>query len=180
MRRLLFLSTISVLTGCGDDTCGPGGAPDSGLLASANGIVMTYGNLRSGANNDCPDPQAPDGVISITIEGEQTDGSGNLTFCIPRIDLLNHSSAPLGTSGSSGTDVRIIDFGGTANNCTFTLNSGSPPTGTAEANGVCTNGTSAAGFAFTLDGNVTLNRNCGGTMDTVTVTLRGKVAVKPM
>jgi hypothetical protein len=167
MRRLLFLSTISVLAGCGDDTCGPGGAPDSGLLASANGIVMTYGNLRSGANNDCPDPQAPDGVISITIEGEQTDGSGNLTFCIPRIDLLNHS-------------VRIIDFGGTANNCTFTLNSGSPPTGTAEANGVCTNGTSAAGFAFTLDGNVTLNRNCGGTMDTVTVTLRGKVAVKPM
>jgi hypothetical protein len=180
MRRLLFLSAISVVAGCGDDDCGPAGAPDSGLLASANGIVMTYGSLRSGANNDCPDPMAPDGVISITVEGQQSDGTGNITLCIPRIDLLDHGTAPLGTSNSTGDSVRIIDLGGTANSCTFTLNSGSPPTGQVEAAGVCTNGTSPAGFALTFDGAVTLDRNCAGTMDQVTVTLRGKVAVKPM
>jgi hypothetical protein len=182
MRRLLFLSAISVpAVGCGGgDSCGPAGAPDTGLLASAAGITMTYGSLRSGANNDCPDPMAPSGVISLTIEGMQTDGTGNITVCIPRIDLLDGGSAPLGTSNSTGNDVRIIDLGGTSNNCTFTLSTGSPPTGQAEAAGVCANGTSSAGFALTFDGAVTLNRNCAGTMDNATVTLRGKVAVKPM
>ena len=181
MRRLLFLSITSAVAsgGCGDD-CGPQGAPDTGLLASANGVVITYGHLRSGANNDCPDPAAPMGVISLTLEGEQTDGTGNLTLCIPRIDVLNNGTAPLGTSTSMPPTVRIVDLGGTSNNCTFTFNSGAPPTGSAEARGVCANGTSHAGFMLQLDGAASLNRNCSGAMDQVEVTLRGKVAVTPM
>jgi hypothetical protein len=177
MRRLLFLSTISgAATGCGDD-CGPKGAPDDGLLASANGVVITYGHLRSSANNDCPG-QPPSDVISLTITGVQTDGTGMLTLCIPRIDLLDGTSGVLGTNQSTA-DIRIVDAGGTSNSCTLTFNSSLPPTGTGIAAGVCKAGTSSAGFSLELDGAMSLNRTCPTGVDQVSVTLRGKVAVTP-
>jgi hypothetical protein len=174
MRRLLFLSSISglVSSGCSDD-CGPGGAPASGLLASSADVTLTYGNLSSGANNDCPDPMAPTGVVSLTVDGTQTDAAAILTLCIPRPDLLAEMDLPLGTGG-----VRIIDFNGDKDGCTFAFESTRPVTGTVHTRGMCDNGKNEAGYALGIQGNISLRRTCATMTDTIAVELDGLVAVK--
>jgi hypothetical protein len=168
-------------TGCSDDACGPDGAPSSGLLASGDmvspAVSLDYGNLSGLLGNDCPDPAAPEGVISLSIEGRQTDDpAGLVTLCIPRPDLLMDGDRTLGTT-LSNADVRIIDLRGTASGCTFVLDTTQPPTGAARATGVCDNGDSPAGFALSVDGAVSMRRTCGAATDIIGVTLRGRVAV---
>jgi hypothetical protein len=168
------------LPGCSDD-CGPGGAPASGLLVSGDTSTSTfaieYGNLSSLLGNDCPDPAAPEGVISVSIEGRQTgDAASGVTLCIPRPDLLMQGDRTLGTAISTA-DVRIIDLGGSADGCTFRLDISQAPTGAAQATGVCDNGDSPEGFALSFDGAVGMRRTCGATTDTVAATLRGRIAI---
>jgi hypothetical protein len=177
MQRLLFLSTISLalaaLAACGDDSCGPGDAPDFGILASSADVTLTFGNLSSGQNNDCPDPAAPAGVISVTIQGSQQDGPGLLTLCIGRPDLLESGTLPLGTAG-----VRIIDLrGDDPNGCMYTFDSSRPTTGNVLAKGLCDNGANAAGYSLTVNGNVSLKRTCVTTIDTIAVSFQGTAAV---
>jgi hypothetical protein len=169
------LAAAPLAAGCGDD-CGPGGAPASGIVASSDMVTLTYGDLSGLLGNDCPDPAAPEGVISLSVEGHQSGGTGRLTFCIPRPDLLLEGDRALGTA-TSNADVRIIDVSGMANNCTFTFDSSRLPTGAAQATGVCANGDSPDGFALSIDAAISLRRTCGTVIDTVAVTLRGRVAV---
>jgi hypothetical protein len=175
----LFLSSTSLflVAGCPSDgeSCGPEGAPATISASNGSDITLTYTGLSSLSGNDCPDPAAPNGVISLSIEGTQAGGTGRLTFCIPRPDLLADGRT-LGTTGNMG-QIRVVDFSGMANSCTFTLESTMPPTGTATGTGVCKNGTDPAGFALELNGTVNLKRTCGTTIDTVAVTLAGKVTV---
>ena len=163
--------------GGGGDSCGPGGAPASGLVASGGGLALTYGQLRGSPNRDCPSAGAPSSVISLTIAGMQTDAgsSGLITLCIGRPDLLADQSLALGAEPT--TDVHVVDLNGTAGGCTLTVDRSHPPAGTASATGLCGNGSDAAGFALTLDATLALTRTCGSTVDTVPVTLRGRVAV---
>lgn len=174
----LVAGLVGVLAAaCSDDSqCGPMGAPSTGLIAGSSTATLTFGNMTSLLGNDCPDPAAPAGVVSVSIEGTQTDGTGLVTLCIPRPDLLASEPRSLGTTMSMA-DVRIIDLNGTADNCTLTLDVTRPPTGTAIGLGVCGNGDDPAGFALDVDGAVSLKRTCGATVDTVAVTLTGRVAV---
>lgn len=170
-----------VLTGgCGDDggdTCGPGAASSSDLVASNADLTLTYESLTSLVGNDCPAADAPAGVISVSIEGHQLgDDTQRFTICIPRPDLLNTGGRTLGTSQSMA-DVRIFDVSGIAGGCTYALDSTVPPTGTVSGMGVCENGDSTAGFALEFDGTVSLARTCGATIDTVSVSLAGTIAV---
>jgi hypothetical protein len=180
MSRLPFLLTISAVlaTGCHtEDTCGIGDASDS-IPLTGSGLTITYDTFQGGANNDCPDPNAPEGVVSITIEAKQADGTSAdfLTFCIPRIDELSQG----GTIGTATTgDVRVIDVDGTSGGCTVNLDAATPPTGSASASGVCANGTDASGFALTLDGMVSVEKNCAGAIEVTTMTIAGTVAVLP-
>lgn len=176
-RCLSSISLLALLAGCPGDgeSCGPDGAPAEGITATAANVALTYGELSSLSGNDCPAPDAPSGVISLSIEGRQVGGTGLLTLCIPRPDLLDEGRA-LGTTQNMG-ELRIIDFSGAANGCTFTHDSSMPPSGTGTATGICKNGTDKAGFALELTGTVNLRRTCGATIDTVAVTLAGKVAV---
>jgi hypothetical protein len=164
-------------TGCGDDACGAAGAPRSGLVASSDMVTLEYGDLSGLLGNDCPDPAAPEGVISLSIEGRQAnDPLGLITLCVPRPDLLMDGDRTLGTT-LSNADVRIIDLRGNANGCAFVLDTTRLPTGAAQATGVCENGDSPDGFALAVDGAISLRRTCGAITDTVAVTLRGRVAV---
>jgi hypothetical protein len=173
MWRLLCLSIISSSLGCSDN-CGPHGAPVDGLIASSDQVTLTYGHLVAGANNDCPDPMAPSGVISLTIMGAQTDGTGLVTMCIPRPDsLTDHSLA-------FGTEVKLIDLSGSDAMCTYTIDSTRPEAGTVQSNHMCGNGTNKAGFELIMNGALSLSRTCGGVKDTNAVTLRGSVAVAAM
>jgi hypothetical protein len=180
MQRLLFLSSTSLLLlasapGCGDDDCGPGGAPSKGLTVANADVQFVYEGLMSGTNNDCPDPQAPEGVISLTISGTRVDGAGIVTLCVPRPDKLA-DGLPLGMSG-----VRVIDLNAEVNaDCKYTLNAGRPPTGTASASGLCDAGANSAGFALTVDGALWLDLVCGNppsVMNTIMAQFTGTVAV---
>ena len=177
-RFLSSTSLVLLLGGCPSDgdSCGPDDAPTVGLTASnGSDVMLTYGNLSSLSGNDCPDPMAPAGVISLSIEGRQEGGTGLLTFCIPRPDLLKDGRT-LGNTASSG-QLRVVDFSAAANGCTFEDISAMPPTGKGTGFGVCKNGTDAAGFALELAGTIVVTRTCGANVDTVSLTLAGKVAV---
>lgn len=180
MSRSRFLWSISAalgaLGGCSDDSCGTHGAPPE-IAIAGDAVAITYTELTSLAGNDCTLPGMPDGVISISIEGTQVGGDGRITLCIPRPDQLNAGMKSIGTAISMA-DVRIIDLHGSYQSCTFALDSATLPTGTAGSEGVCANGTDAAGFALDLDAGVMMKRTCGATIDTVPAVLRGKVAIK--
>ena len=176
MWRLLFLSSTSaaLVAGCSDN-CGPHGAPDFGLIASSDQININFGQLKAGANNDCPAADAPPGVISLTIAGIQKDDPTHLiTLCVSRPDTLGDHSQTL------GTEVKLIDLTGADAMCTYTVDTTRPTAGTVQGNGICDNGTNKAGFELIVNGALSIARDCGGIKDTQAVTLRGTVAVMPM
>lgn len=180
MWRSPYLSSTSLvlllLAGCnGDDDCGTMGAAADGLTASSVDVTLTFGQMISRAGSDCPDPATPD-IIAVTVEGRQTDGTGFITLCIPRPDLLEMGNRTLGHTTSTA-DIRIIDLDGAANNCTYKIDKTRVPTGMGAGMGVCDNGTNSAGFALVLDGAVSLTRTCGATVDTIGVKLSGTFAV---
>lgn len=180
MWRSRFLSITSAAlaaiaasaSGCSGPDCGPGKAAADGLVASGSGVTLTYGALMGSPNNDCPDPAAPKGVISLTITGTQTDGTGLVTICVPRSDRLG-GTQPLGTGSS---DVQLVDLNGSSAGCTFALGAGTL-TGTIAGKGVCNNGASKDGWAMTANATVPVMRTCGTTVDTISLTLAGTVAV---
>lgn len=179
-----FLCCTSVLTagaaaglaGCGGgDSCGPGNAPEAGLVVAGTGVSITYGALSGSPNRDCPDAAAPTGVISLSIAGTQSGATGFLTLCIGRPDLLAKQALSFGAEPAA--QVHLVDLSGTAGACTLTLDRSTPPSGTATTTGMCGNGADPAGFALQLDAAVTLTRTCGATVDSVAATLKGTVAV---
>lgn len=181
--RLATFASIAavVVPGCGGggaDSCGPGGAPAAGLLATGGGATLSYGGLRAGLNGDCPATGAPAGVTSLTIAG--TGSEGFITLCVSRPDLLasEPQAVALDVPGSNAA-ARLVDLVGAASSCTFKIDPAQPATGTVSSTGLCGNGADAAGFALVVDATLALTRTCGTTIDSVPVTLRGRVAVLP-
>jgi hypothetical protein len=172
MLRSLFLSSTSLLVACGDDVCGPGDAPAFGLVAGNDDVALVFGNITSGLNNDCPDPMAPAGIVSMTLQGMQQGGPGLLTLCIGRPDLIAKQELTFGTA------VRIIDLNGEVEGCTYSIDSLRPVLGSASASGLCDNGADAAGYALTVDGALSLRRMCPTTSDTIAVSFDGTAAIE--
>ena len=181
MWRSRFLSITSAALaaiaasgagGCSGPDCGPGKAAADGLVASGSGVTLTYGGLMGSPNNDCPDPAAPKGVISLTITGMQTDGTGLVTICVPRPDRLGGAQA-LGIGGSA---VQLVDLNGSSAGCTFALGAGTM-SGTISGRGVCDDGASKDGWAMTANATLPVMRTCGTNVDTISLTLAGTVAV---
>src|SRR5689334_3586178 len=80
---------IALVAGCpADDACGPGDAPGDGLTVTGGGVSLRYHQMTASPNNDCPDPQAPEGVVSLTLTALQTTGGDALVLCVPRPDML--------------------------------------------------------------------------------------------
>jgi hypothetical protein len=173
----LLITSAALLTACSDNQCGPMGASDTGLVASSDQVLITYGHLSALPGNDCPDPTMPT-VISQTLTGTQIEAgtTGGITICIPRPDQLPLGMRSLGL-GASMAQVRIVDVTGMSMNCSVSLDSTRIPTGKASGKGVCGDGNDPAGFQLTIDGALSLRRDCAGVIDTVAVTLRGTVAV---
>ncbi|HEX2690800.1 MAG TPA: hypothetical protein VHN14_29490 [Kofleriaceae bacterium] len=172
----MFVAVLTAVAGCSDDSCGPGGAPDTGLVASGDAVTLTYGHLAAGLNNDCPASDAPPGVVSLTIHGTQSDGTGLVTLCVARPDLLAMQAQALDLD-VAGAEVRIVDITGTTNTCSFAIDRSQPVTGRATSSGMCGNGSDTAGFALVLDGSLSITRTCGMTVDSLPIALHGRVAV---
>ncbi len=176
---LPFLLIISLAACPAEEECGTLGAPDDGVVASGLGVDLTFGSMVSGLNNDCPIDGTPEGVISMTIAGSQVGNpTGLFTLCVPRPDQLG-GGEDLGIDDPASEDpaVRVVDIVGTDVGCSYEL-ADAPPTGTAHSEGLC-DPSGAGGFALVLDGEVTLTRTCDATIDTVVVSLSGRVAVQP-
>ena len=179
------------LAGCpGDDAppveCGVSGAPDEGITAAADGDQARFGDWVAGANNDCPGPGAPAGVVSLTVFGAQVEpaGAAFVTVCLPRPDLIREESYPLSRDVQpvpADDRVQLIDvqaaFG---DGCRWDLDDTAEPDGTAAFTGLCEGGVDPAGFTMTLAATATVVETCPEAADrTLEVTLEGSVHVTP-
>lgn len=171
---LAIAVTGALGAGCStEEDCGSGGAPTGDLEVAATGLSLRYQDLRARPNNDCPDPAAPAGVISLTLSGTTVgNDQAFVTFCIPRPDLLEGARA-------LGTEVQVVDVFGSDSSCSYRQLRGSTPSGTVTASGVCSAGRDPAGFALDFAGEVSIERTCGANKDTLRATLTGKIAVAP-
>ena len=174
----LWLTSLAACPGEPDE-CGPSDAPDDGVVVTGVGVELTFGGMIAGLNNDCPINGTPEGVISMTIAGAQAGNpTGLFTLCVPRPDQLN-GGFDLGIDDPASEDpaIRVVDIVGTDVDCSYEL-AAAAPTGTAHSEGLC-DSAGTGGFALVLDGEITLTRTCGATIDSVVVSLSGRVAVQP-
>lgn len=156
-----------------EDSCGAGGAPAGDVVAAdtgASGASLRFRELRARPNNDCPAAGAPAGVVSLTISGVLAGGSAPFTLCVPRPDLLDGVR-------QLGSDVEVVDVIGSDASCSYRQARQSTPSGTVTARGSCDNGRDPAGFSLEFAGEVSVERTCGTTVDTLRMSLTGKVAV---
>jgi hypothetical protein len=150
---------LLALPACGDDdSCGPGDEEAPGLTVGS----ITFGNFGASANNDCP-PTAGQHPTSITIQGEQVSPEvpGQfLVLCLPRPDLIDDQPV----SFSDGERLELVDlFGQDGDGCAIRFDdSAEPGSAAATFTGFCDNGTSEAGFALSLSGNLPAARTCDG------------------
>jgi hypothetical protein len=180
---LIALVVVAAAAACGSsptDTCtGPGDAGVNGVTVSVGpgGAMASYGSFIWGENNDCPATGSQ--VISVTIRGPQIGAPGGIGLCLPRPDLVGSDPIPL----ADRTRVQLVTVSATVlgpvvgGTCTTELAASPPPTGTVRFAGFCTR--AGAAFAMTFSGEVAGRRTCGATVDDVTMSLGGTVAVTP-
>lgn len=180
LRGALVAAALAlVAAGCSDDAaCGPGAAGAT-LTMTIGGETVTYGGFTSSVNNDCTIAAA--GVISVSVHGTQVGGTGSLTLCLPRPDLLGADPVPFAPTRlppAADDRVQLIDASATlAAGCSVVREPTSVPSGTTTFTGYCAGGTDPGGYALTLAGAAGLRRTCGATTDNVAGTLAGTVAV---
>ncbi len=174
-----LVAAAMIAGGCSDDaSCGPGAAGAT-LTLTVGGEVVTYGEFTSSVNNDCTIFET--GVISVTIHGNQIGGTGALTLCLPRPDLLDAETvafAPTRLPPAADDRVQLVDASATlAASCSIVREQASVPAATATFTGYCAGGTDPAGYGLTLAGAVGLRRTCAGNTESVAGTLAGSAAV---
>jgi hypothetical protein len=189
--RCLSLTSVLVLAACGDDApevCGPSDDAGDGITVSAESQVFRFASFTAGANNDCPAPSPPAGLISVTIFSQQVEpaGTGLITLCLPRPDLVEGVAVevPLDPDNHPAEEddrAHVIDVAADlGNGCRWTADPATPPDGTATFTGVCGGGEDERGFELALAGTVTLIERCTGMPDrTLEATLAGSVVVTP-
>lgn len=178
--KILLLVMIALVAGCpADDACGPGDAPGDGLTVTGGGVSLRYHQMTASPNNDCPDPQAPEGVVSLTLTALQTTGGDALVLCVPRPDMLESDLPVVAATPTHAAAIEVQNVNATDAGCTITANATTAPTGTGHAEGICADGTDPAGFALLISGQVSVDRDCSGTIDTLRLDLAGTISVSP-
>jgi hypothetical protein len=188
LAALLALSAAGCSDG-GDEVCGPGDAPADGLTAAIPGATVTYGDVTSSPNNDCPPDEG--GPTSITIEATQTGLAPgerfSMVLCLPRPDEID--AGALGAATVALDDdrlVQLIDVSARlADDCQLRRDGAMLPGGTITFAGYCDAGDAAEGYALTFDGTAAGRRICpdgmdGFTEEPVTIVLSGTVAVRAL
>src|SRR5205814_396472 len=123
---------------------------------------------------------APAGVVSLSITALQVGGADAMVLCVPRPDMLE-SDLPVvaSTPDHAAGTIEVQNVNASDGGCTFAVNTATAPTGTGHAEGICMDGTDPAGFALLLTAQVSVDRDCGGTIDTLRMDLAGTISVSP-
>jgi hypothetical protein len=196
MLRSSFLSStslVALLAGCpsGDPPfCGTEGG-DGTIEVASDDRSVRFGAITAGANNDCPAPSPPDGLISVTVFAEQVEpaGAAVLTFCLPRPDLLEGDeggvTVPLlpDTQPAGEADrVHLIDVQADhGDGCRWEGAAGAVPTGTVTFRGLCGDAVEEGPWDLTIDAAVDATETCEGEPDVnVSVTIEGTATVEPI
>jgi hypothetical protein len=197
MLRSSSLSSTSLLVllaGCpsGDDPpfCGTVGGDETIEVASDERSVR-FGLVTAGANNDCPAPAPPDGLISVTVFAEQVEpaGAAVLTFCLPRPDLLEGDEGgvtvpllPDTQPAGEGDRVHLIDVQAAhPDGCRWEGAVGAVPSGTVTFRGLCGDAVDEGAWDLTIDAEVDVTETCEGEPDVdVAVTIEGTATVTPI
>lgn len=178
--KILLLAMLALAAGCpADDSCGPGDAPGDGLTVSGGAVSLRYHQMTASPNNDCPDPAAPAGVVSLSLTAIQVSGADALVLCIPRPDMLESDLPVVASTATHTAAIEIQDVNASDAGCTLTDSAAMAPTGTGHAEGICMDGTDPAGFALLISGQVSVDRDCSGTIDTLRLDLAGTISVTP-
>ena len=180
---LAALAAAFALASCSDDgpsgTCGPGDAPAAAFTVAIGGETVTYGGFTASINNDCTDFAS--GVISMTIHATQVGGTGNLTLCLPRPDLVGDAPvawAPTRLPPDPADRLQLVDASATlAGGCTVARDQAAVAGGALTFSGYCDGGTDPAGFAITVSSTLGLRRTCPAGTESVVGTATGTVAV---
>jgi hypothetical protein len=163
--------------GGGDKDCGPTDTTPAGLsLSDGSATNLFFAELMAGANNDCTPTGS--GVISLTIQGAQTDGVGFITFCIPRPQDLG-SALALGSDAPGDEPAAILEDleAATTDGCMYSFDPSATLTGTVRATGICDDGTNPAGFALVVAATLSVTGSGGSGCGTLSVQLAGTAAV---
>mgnify|MGYP001765286597 CR=1 FL=1 len=158
-------------TNCSGPSCGPDDEPTS-VGFTIDAARIDYQTFTAGANNDCPAPDAPAGVVSLSIHAQQTGSGRPLTLCIPRPDLLE-SNRVLDVA----TMVDVVDVSAIDAACVYTLAPGTTSGGSIQVEGMCDDGTHPDGFRLTMDLAVQVRRDCAGTITTESAMVTGSASV---
>jgi len=191
--RYLSFTSLLLLAGCPSDdapVCGPPDDVGDAITVAADGMTFRYAGFTAGANNDCPAPSPPSGLISVTVFSQQIDpaGTGLITLCLPRPDLLEGDAAgvevpldPDNHPAEADDRAHVIDVAADlGNGCRWSIDSTQAPSGTARFTGLCGDAEDPAGFGLALTGTVALIERCTGVPDrALTATLDGSAAVSP-
>jgi hypothetical protein len=188
----ICLGLVAATAGCpGDDTvCGPPAGAGDGITVTGDGETFRFGELTAAANNDCPAPGSPAGLVSVTVIGQQVAPAGDAVFtlCLPRPDLLEAGSGgvtvpldPDNHPAEADDRVHVIDvqadLGG---GCRWTLDA-SAPRGTATFEGLCGAAVRSEPWALAVSGEVSVIETCPGQPDReVRVELGGGTIVAPI
>ena len=189
MSRAWIAASVAALAlalaACSDDggpSCGPGPAPVAGITVIVGGETVTYGGFAASVNNDCTIQGS--GVISVSVHGTQVGGTGALTLCLPRPDLLGADAVPFAPTRlppDAADRVQLVDLSATlAAGCTIARDPAGVPAATAAFAGYCAGGTDPAGYALTLAGTVGVKKTCAGGTTDAAGAVAGTVAVTPV
>jgi hypothetical protein len=173
---IVLLSLLACCGGNNDNSCGPTDTSPAGLALTGSGTNLFFAELMAGANNDCT--PAGSNVISLTIQGTQTDGIGFVTFCIPQPQRLG-SALALGSDVPGDEPPAILEdlAAATTDGCMYDFAASAGVTGTVRATGICDDGTNPAGFALVVSATLTLTGSGGSNCGPLAVQLAGSAAV---
>lgn len=165
------------LAGCGGGSGGGGECgPDiaTGVMTATDAddtVALELDNFVALPADQCPDPAAPEGTISLTIRGSHVESGGAFVICVPRPDRLQ------ATGHAGAGEIELSGFEATQDGCSFEPSPGAGGFGGLDVGGFCDGGADPAGFRMSTSIQISTRRDCAGTVTTVQLLFAGTVEV---
>lgn len=155
--------------GGGSGECGPD-LPTDVMTAtdSDRTIALVYDDFVATADDLCPDAAAPEG---LTIRATHVESGRPFEICVPRPDLAATDNRV------GGGELEVVSAEAELAGCTFAPTTGTGAFGGFEVGGFCDEGTHPAGFRMSASLQISMRRDCAGTVTGHMLVFAGTVEV---